>query len=458
MTQPKTTAEIALALYASDVGLWEWSMADGMTHSTERWVQMIGYVRGELDLSGLKWLSLVHKEDRDIVAVDALAQARASDAQQFLIEFRMRHKRGHWVWVRSRGQMLTYDDEGNPAHIVGIHYDISDHKRLDKSLQEALALTTLREDRFRKLTELSSDWFWAQDTEFRFVDFPGSLNSSKLPSRPLAGRTRWDQPALNLTEAGWEAHRAVLKAHQPFHNFEMLRVDTDGQQVWVSITGTPVFDETGAFQGYMGVGRNISEQKQAEETIRKLAFYDTLTDLPNRAHLFERLKDVMSCCRRDGQHATLLFLDLDNFKLLNDTQGHQAGDLLLQRVAQRLKDSVREVDTVARLGGDEFVVILKALGTDQAQAMVQAKSVSQKLQLALNEPYELDGYGHCCTPSIGAVLFGAADIDPNDLLKRADTAMYQAKADGRNLLRFFDPTAQASKARPAATRSVHCVS
>ena len=208
-----------------------------------------------------------------------------------------------------------------------------------------------------------------------------------------------------------------------------------------------IFGFDGEFQGYRGIGRDITARKKAEDTIRELAFYDTLTGLPNRANLLDRLKDAVAICQRSQDHAALLFIDLDNFKLLNDTKGHHTGDLLLQQVAQRLKKCVREVDTVARLGGDEFVVILKTLSPENEQAGVQAKLVGQKILVELNEIYDLNGFDHHCTPSIGAVVFGAPESDVNELLKRADTAMYQAKADGRNLLRFFDPEMQAAVAK-----------
>ena len=308
-----TAASIALALAAADIGVWEWSNGEGMVQVNTRWSEMIGYAPGELDLSGFKWYELIHLADLAIVHEETLTQANASAQGQFRVEFRMRHKAGHWVWIESRGQVVERDADGTAVRLAGAHLD-------------------------------------------------------------------------------------------------------------------------------------ITQRKAAEETIKKLAFFDALTQLPNRQLMMERLQDVIATSRRDHHHGALLFIDLDNFKQLNDSKGHQTGDLLLQRVAQRLKIGVREVDTVARLGGDEFVVILKSLDPNLQKAVVQARWVGQKLLVALNEPYELNGYEHHGTPSIGATLFSGTDTDRDELLKRADLAMYQAKADGRNLLRFFDPAMQAAVA------------
>jgi diguanylate cyclase (GGDEF)-like protein/PAS domain S-box-containing protein len=445
---PPTPAEsIAMSLYGADIGVWDWHLKGGMSSANTRWSHMIGYEPGALDLTAFNWFDLIHPDDREIVRSQTVKQEQESADGVFEVEFRMRHKKGHWVWIQSRGKILERDSKGRPSRLAGIHLDITERKRLDEALRRAHALALENENRFRNLTELSSDWYWEQDKDFRFTEFQGSRRPVPDPSRPSYGRTRWEISALNMTETDWEAHRQVLLAHQPFRDLELQRLDADGNAIWLAVTGNPIFDAQGEFQGYRGVGRDITAQKKAEETIRKLAFFDTLTELPNRAHFIERLRDAMANCRRYHHHGALLFIDLDNFKQLNDTKGHQVGDLLLQKVGQRLKEGVRGGDTVARLGGDEFVIILKALSEDESIAALKARQVGQKLLEALNEPYDLNAYDYQCTPSVGVTLFGAQDLDPDELLKRADTAMYQAKADGRNLLRFFDPEMQAAVAR-----------
>jgi len=190
--------------------------------------------------------------------------------------------------------------------------------------------------------------------------------------------------------------------------------------------------------------RDITQQRQDEEEIRRLAFYDPLTGLPDRRLLMDRVRQAMVNSARLGQHGALMFLDLDHFKLLNDTLGHDVGDELLQQVAYRLRNCVREGDSVARLGGDEFVVLLEGLSENRTEAANQAEVVAHKILDALALPYSLRGHGYNSTPSIGIVVFMEDHETMDDLLKKADVAMYQAKAAGRNTARFFDPVMQAA--------------
>ena len=186
--------------------------------------------------------------------------------------------------------------------------------------------------------------------------------------------------------------------------------------------------------------RSLADSKAEVE---HLAFFDPLTDLPNRRLLMDRLQKTLEANARNGQLGALLFLDLDRFKTLNDTMGHDVGDELLIQVAQRLTATVRTKDTVARLGGDEFVVMLTDLKSENHRAVSVARRVGQKLLASLNEPYQLGGHTHSSTPSIGATIFGSEAQTPTDVLKQADIAMYQVKAQGRNALCFFDPKMQA---------------
>ncbi|TXH91012.1 MAG: diguanylate cyclase [Rhodoferax sp.] len=190
------------------------------------------------------------------------------------------------------------------------------------------------------------------------------------------------------------------------------------------------------------------ERKRMEMRVQHVAFHDALTGLPNRILLHDRLEQARAACKRHGRLAALLFMDLDNFKPLNDAYGHDAGDLLLQEVAHRLCQCVREVDTVARFGGDEFVVVLSDLGADHAQATALASAVAEKIRASLSQPYVLQLHGsdrtatsveHHCSASIGAVLFNHAKGSETDIVKWADLAMYQAKSAGRNRIQFYSP-------------------
>jgi len=198
---------------------------------------------------------------------------------------------------------------------------------------------------------------------------------------------------------------------------------------------------------------DIARHKEAEDKIQYLAYYDLLTNLPNRRLLNDRLQHTLAVSIRHQNHGAILFIDLDHFKTLNDTKGHNIGDLLLIEVAKRLQDCVSDGDTLARLGGDEFVVILEDLNRDEAQAAIQVKKVCSKIIAAINEPYHLENYLYHSSTSIGICMFRDHEMTVDELLKRADIAMYQAKNAGRNTLSFYDPAMQIALEARAAFES-----
>jgi diguanylate cyclase (GGDEF)-like protein/PAS domain S-box-containing protein len=336
--------------------------------------------------------------------------------------------------------MLFHQRWRRNFHSVETRYAM-EHQRSLEALRQS-------EERFRSLTKLTSDWYWEQDDQFRFVRLHGQLDErTRAANKGHVGKTRWEMGAVNLTEADWEKHRAVLQAHQEFHDFELQRLDNKGNTHWLSISGTPLFDGTRKFCGYRGVARDITAQKLAEDEIKHLAFYDTLTQLPNRKLLNDRLGHACAASRRSRRYGALMFLDLDNFKPLNDVHGHEAGDLLLIEVAKRITQCLREVDTVARFGGDEFAVILGELDTDVTVSHTQAGIVAEKIRTSLAEPYLLtvqkaEGVAstatHYCSASIGVALFLDHEATKEQLLKAADVAMYRAKESGRNQIRFSE--------------------
>ncbi|MGB8409980.1 MAG: diguanylate cyclase, partial [Gallionella sp.] len=209
---------------------------------------------------------------------------------------------------------------------------------------------------------------------------------------------------------------------------------------WLTITA--VLGKEGKTTNYICAFFDITERKQAEEKIHHLAFYDPLCQLPNRRLLFDRLYQAVTTSARNKTCAGLLFIDLDNFKILNDTRGHDIGDLLLIEVGKRLRAAIRESDTLARLGGDEFVVLLEGLSANREEAALQVREVGEKMLSDINQPYILKGVEYYSTASIGISLFANYRQNLDDLLKQADTAMYAAKRAGRNTQRFFDPEMQ----------------
>ncbi|MEY2619630.1 MAG: regulator, domain-like protein [Pseudomonadota bacterium] len=262
--------------------------------------------------------------------------------------------------------------------------------------------------------------------------------SPRLLQGPQTQRDRLDQ--IRYALAQWQPVRV-----------DLINYRRDGEPFWVDLDISPVWDKSRRLTHWVAVGRDVTERKAAEHKIRYLAFYDALTGLPNRQLLLERLQATLE--RRAGaQGGALMFIDLDNFKVLNDTLGHQKGDQLLQQVARRLRACVSPEDTVARLGGDEFVVLLEPVSPSAATPDTgdEAAAVADRIRRALGEPYPLPGTLHHSTCSIGVTVFGPQRVAVSELLKQADLAMYQAKRAGRNAVCFFDPQMQAVASANAA--------
>ena len=318
-------------------------------------------------------------------------------------------------------------------HIIG--------SQIGQFVQRKQAEEVVREseERFRSLTLLSSDMYWEQDEEFRFIKFAGTgsprINQAGLP---YLGRRRWDQHYVNMSAQDWEKHIEALEAHQPFRDMELCRLDAEGHKVWVSISGEPVFDSAGRFKGYRGVGKDITARKVDEEYIQYLASHDALTALPNRTTFSEIVNHAIHNAQRYHRGFALLFVDLDRFKIINDTLGHEAGDKLLKEMAQRLADTVRSSDVVARLGGDEFVVLVQEV--DDAK---QVDTVARKVLAALMRPVSIGEHEYRITASIGIAMYPGDGDDEQSLMKNADIAMYGAKEDGKNTYKFYAAEANA---------------
>ena len=423
------------------VGYWVLYPDDQMVHLSRGYCEIGNLGEARLAPMGVHLRGVVD-EDRERV------KRALKNLDGEMVEYRWRRDDGSVLWLRSRMQRQV--EHGIVKADFGVVQDISGERAASQAAADQLAAMQQSEARFRSLTELSSDWYWEQDAQFRFVRVDGDTEVAlSVPQSQYLGKTRWDSTVEGVSPDQWDAHRALLEAHQVFHDFEMQRMGPDGTPLWVSISGAPIFDNTGTFVGYRGTGREISARKKAEAEIERLAFYDSLTGLPNRRLLIDRLSHAVASSARHLGYGALLLIDLDNFKILNDTRGHHMGDELLKQVASRLTDCVRGIDTVARLGGDEFVVMLEDLGATETEAGAQAASVGKKVLAALNRHYDLGGQPHHSSPSIGVTLFFDRQQSVDELLQRADLAMYQSKAAGRNTLRFFDPVMQAAASERA---------
>ncbi len=268
-----------------------------------------------------------------------------------------------------------------------------------------------------------------QQTGYTRAEVLGQTPRMLLDNNPATARL--SETALGLRQK-WQARTELMVHHK------------NGKAFWVELEIVAVQATAEEITHWVAVGRDITQRKTAEDMIRHMALYDPLTDLPNRQLLLDRLQLALAQSARSGQHGALMFIDLDNFKILNDTLGHHMGDQLLQKVAARLTQSVRKTDLVARLGGDEFVIMVDDLSTDAAAAAYKSRALAEKVLNMLREPFQIADHQHFATPSIGVTPFNGEQNDAGELLKQADLAMYQAKSLGRNTLCFFDPAMQAT--------------
>jgi diguanylate cyclase (GGDEF)-like protein/PAS domain S-box-containing protein len=345
-------------------------------------------------------------------------------------EFHNRRKDGTLFWEQASISPI-FDDQGELIHFVAVKEDITARKAAEQELRVAAIAFESQEGMF--VTDARSVILRVNQAFTEITGYSAEEAVGQPPSLLKSGRHD-----AAFYAAMWDGIERTGSWQGEVWN---RRKNGEIYPEWLTITGVRADD--GTITHYVSTLTDITLRKAAADEIQHLAFYDSLTTLPNRRLLLDRLQQALAASARSKRQGALLFIDLDNFKTLNDTLGHDKGDLLLQQVAQRLANCVREGDTVARLGGDEFVVMLEDLSANHREAAAQAESVGEKILSALNDPYRLASHEHCSTPSIGVTLFNDHENSIDELLKQADLAMYQAKAAGRNTMRFFDPEMQA---------------
>ena len=418
-----------LAVRGSSDGIWDWNIETGVTYVSDRWWEMLGYRPGEVSFGPKGWTSWIHPDDRDL-AISKMRE-HLKTRKPYASEYRMPLKNGEYRWFLNRGQAI-WNTEGRAVRIAGSTSDITERKAAEEQLRK-LSLAVEQSPESIIITNLDAEIEYVNEA---FLQKTGYSREEVLGKNPRFLHS--DKTPPETFVALWEALAEGRAWKGDFHNRRK-----DGSDYIEHAIITPIRQPDGTVTHYVAVKEDITSRRASEDQINTLAFYDPLTNLPNRRLLLDRLKQALASTARNRRYGALLFIDLDNFKTLNDTLGHDIGDLLLLQVAQRLTTCVRVGDTVARLGGDEFVVMLEDLSGHVEESAAQTKTVGEKILATLNQPYQLDSYSHHSTPSIGVTLFSDQQETIDELLKRADLAMYQAKAAGRNTLRFFDPEMQA---------------
>lgn len=423
----RSVARLESMLGGANAILWE---ANPDTHE---WEFVAGDTRHLLGFParnlGRGELRARHIHPADLPRVQAAA--RQSHERARTVDYRFAHRGGQWIWLRD---ILSHaQDAGGRQSLRGLTLDITTHRRTTDALAES-------ENRYRDVVDHISEVIFRTDADGRWTLLnPAWEALTGFTVDETLGRPICDFVIPDDQEDA-RAFCATLLAGCDRAQSEEIRLHTQGGEVrWVNVYASARFDDRGHVTATFGTMTDITDRKVAEDEIRRLAFFDSLTQLPNRTLLHDRLGQALANSERSRLHGALLFIDLDNFKDINDTLGHAVGDDLLRQVAERMMESVREADTLARLGGDEFVIILNDLHPDPARAATQTEAVGRKLIDLLRKPFRLAGQKRHITPSIGATLFSGRNLGVEEVLKQADLAMYRAKNAGRNTIRFYDP-------------------
>lgn len=406
------------------VGTWFWNVQTGQTRFNERWAEIVGYSLKELEPVSIDtWMELLHPEDAE-KSGQLLEQYFQGETDFYECEARMRHKNGSWIWILDRGKVLKWSESGEPLEMYGTHQDIT--RRKTNELQLALAASVYQQ---------VHEGILITNVEGRIVDVNDAFTR-------ITGYTK--------DEVVGQSPRLLKSGRHDSNFYNLLWAELEREGVWTGeiwnkrkngeiypelITISAVKDGSGNRQHYVGLFADITSLKEHEHQLEKIAHFDTLTGLPNRFLFNDRLRVAMHRAKRHQIQLALLFIDLDGFKEVNDTFGHDVGDRLLVKLSNRVNELLREEDTFARLGGDEFTIVLPGI-----TAEIDLKNVLDRILTSIAQPINVNDITLHVSGSIGVALYpDQDDVDADQLIRHADQAMYTAKLSGKNGYQFFDP-------------------
>jgi diguanylate cyclase (GGDEF)-like protein/PAS domain S-box-containing protein len=410
-----------MALWATGERYWDYHLDSGrlqrlVVHSGN------GSLGNEVSVEHVDAADVIHPDDLP-QAMACMQRYAAGETEMYQSEHRIRDDQGRWIWVRARGRAVERDTDGRVVRVAGTALNITRSRSVERDRQIASEV-------LRSMNEAVC----VLDRDFRFVSVnPAFTRMTGYDDAEVIGRSA---ELLDSTQHDPAFYRHIrdIVVRQGRYSGEMWQRRKDGEEFLCALESGAVLDTSGDQQLYVTVLSDITQQKRAEQELRYLANFDTLTNLPNRALLAERLSRAIVRARREGNRIAVLFLDLDRFKDINDSLGHAAGDRILRAAAVRLQQTVGEHHTVARLGGDEFTVVLENLDAPE-----DADKVAREVIMSFEAPLILDDRQEVAiSPSIGISLYPDHAQVPTELLKQADTAMYQAKAAGRRTYMRYD--------------------
>ncbi|MCD2450970.1 EAL domain-containing protein [Methylicorpusculum oleiharenae] len=409
-------------IWATNIGTWEWNIRSGETIFNERWAEITGHTLDELTPYNIKtWIALVHPEDIKL-SRDKLEKCFSRETASYSCEVRMRHKQGHWIWILDQGRIVEWTADNMPLRMSGTHQDITGRKQVENELKLAASVFTHAKEGIL-ITDADATIIEVNNTFSLVTGYSRAEILGQNPRILNSGR----QPPEFYSDM-WQ--QLIDKGHWCG---EVWNRRKSGEVYAELLTISAVKDTLGSTKSYVALFTDITQIKEQQHQLEHIAHFDTLTQLPNRLLLADRLRQAMINSERSGRSLALIYLDLDGFKAVNDHYGHPAGDELLIKVAQRMKSVLREGDTLGRIGGDEFVAILIDLEQNE-----DWEPVLNRLLIAAAQPVTINEDQLAVSASIGVTLYPLDNADADQLLRHADQAMYQAKQQGKNSYQLFD--------------------
>ncbi len=402
-------------------GTWEWNVQTGQNIINERWAEIVGYTLEEFQPkdSITHWRALVHPEDL-IVSDKAFENYFNGETSHYACKVRMRHKDGHWVWIHDRGKTATLTEDGKPEWVVGTHIDITAAHEAERLISRLAKTIPGIVYVFKMMPDGKFSFPYVSE---KTMDFYG-LTPEEVRSNPdLVFNVIHPDDLPGLMESITHSKNTMTTWHYEY------RAETKGKMSWLYGVATPEIDEDGATIWY-GIVTNIDKQKALENKLLKLSITDELTGLHNRRFILAELEEKFNLVRRYGESVTVALIDIDNFKSINDSYGHPAGDKVLKAFAKIMRSRLRETDVYARFGGEEFFIIFPNQLSENAVNSVNAILERFRTQSFVSQTGQLFN----ATFSAGITEINAKDKDISELVSRVDNALYRAKAQGKNKL------------------------
>lgn len=414
--------QLARVIEGSDQGYWEWNLQTNEFVVSPRWETMLGYQPGEMDVRPENWGALVQSDDL-AMAKDSIERHLRGEIPNHEVEIRCRTKAGGWRWILSCGRIVAWDEQGSPLLMSGTHTDITERKILEQAQKEAAVVF---ESSYEGIMVVNPD------------NIIVKVNAAFSRITGYSAEEAIGQPTSLLSsgqhdEAFYQAMWHSVHEHD-FWRGEVWNKRKNGEVYAELLSISTVRNAQGELLHYVGLFSDITQLKAHEFELDRVAHYDPLTGVPNRRLLSDRLHQAIIRSVRHHKSCAICFLDLDNFKAINDRYGHEVGDQLLIGVTHHLQSVLRNEDTISRIGGDEFVILLADIHSAE-----ECTLILDRLMAAIGESVSASGIQISISASIGVTLYPEDNEDPDTLLRHADQAMYQAKEAGKNRYQLFDP-------------------